>query len=87
MANFQISGSSPIQPIDEPNSAATAKDRFDPMYGRMRGTIATVEDVVAPDSEDHRFNLYEDLRTRLHGTVTVLGEIVKSDPELWSDDR
>ncbi len=46
-----------------------------------------VGNIVEPDPDDHRFNLYEDLRTRLHGTVTVLGEIVKSDPELWSDDR
>jgi hypothetical protein len=39
------------------------------------------------EPQDGHLNLYEDLRTRLQGTVTVLGEIVKSDPELWSDDR
>jgi hypothetical protein len=39
------------------------------------------------ESQGKPFNLYEDLRTRLQGTVTVLGEIVSSDPELWSDDR
>ena len=38
-------------------------------------------------TQDRPLNLYEDLRARLQGTVTILGEIVKSDPELWSDDR
>lgn len=52
------------------------------MYGRMKGTMGEQTQTM-----DRPLNLYEDLRVRLHGTVTVLGEIVKSDPELWSDDR
>jgi len=84
MANVQTSASNPVE---EPTSGPAVQDRFDQMYGRMKGTMKIVGNIVDPDSEDQHLNLYEDLRTRLRGTVTVLGEIVKSDPELWSDDR
>ena len=84
MANVQTSASNPVE---EPTSGPAVQDRFDQMYGRMKGTMKIVGNIVDRDREDGPVNLYEDLRARLQGTVTVIGEIVKSDPTLWSDDR
>jgi len=79
MANLEMSTDAQATEPQETFSLPAAQDRFDQMYGRMKNTMDY------PDL--HTFNLYEDLRTRLQGSVTVVGEIVKSDPELWSDDR
>ncbi len=43
--------------------------------------------MAADGSSDPQLSRFEDLMERIRGTVTIHGDIVSRDPELWDCER